>query len=76
MQGQHGSHQMLRVKEVAARLDVHVSTVYRLVDSGQLRSARIGTGKGTVRIPKDSLETYLESLGLVENTTNEEEATA
>lgn len=72
MQDQHSSHQMLRVKEVATRLDVHVSTVYRLVDSGRLRSARIGTGKGTVRIPKDSLESYLKSLGLVENTTTEE----
>ncbi|GAA4890998.1 helix-turn-helix domain-containing protein [Saccharopolyspora cebuensis] len=55
---------MLRVKAVANVLDVHISTVYRLVESGQLGSVRIGFGKGAIRIPADSLNTYLVGLGV------------
>lgn len=55
---------MYRVKAVAEMLDVHVSTVYRLVESGRLHSARVGFGKGAVRIPAESLNAYLDSLGL------------
>lgn len=57
---------MLRAKQVAERLDVHVSTVYRLADSGALRAHRIGEGrlrKRGLRIPASAVEAYLnESL--------------
>ncbi|MEV8474856.1 helix-turn-helix domain-containing protein [Streptomyces sp. NPDC051173] len=33
---------MLRVKEVASRLDVHPATVYRWIKEGRLRSVRYG----------------------------------
>lgn len=53
---------MLRAKQVAERLDVHVSTVYRLADSGALRAHRIGEGrlrKRGLRIPASAVEAYL-----------------
>jgi excisionase family DNA binding protein len=36
---------LLRVSEVAKRLDIHVSSVYRLVDSGRLAAHVLGNGK-------------------------------
>jgi excisionase family DNA binding protein len=56
--------EMYRVKAVARKLDVHVSTVYRLVQSGQLPAGRVGIGKGTLRIPADSLHSYMVSIGM------------
>lgn len=53
---------MLRAKQVAERLDVHVSTVYRLADSGALRAHRIGEGrlrKRGLRIPESAVQAYL-----------------
>ncbi len=64
MQVNSTSTQMFRVKAVAEVLDVHVSTVYRLIESKHLGSVRIGFGKGALRIPADSLNDYLRNLGL------------
>ena len=50
--------QNYRVKVVAAALDVSVATIYRAIKSGALRAQRIGTGKGTVRVPGDALLDY------------------
>ena len=50
--------QNYRVNVVAAALDVSVATIYRAIKSGELRAQRIGTGKGTVRIPGDALLDY------------------
>jgi excisionase family DNA binding protein len=53
---------MLRAKDVADRLDVHVSTVYRLADSGRLRAHRIGEGrlrKRGLRIPESAVAELL-----------------
>lgn len=55
---------MYRVKAVAEVLDVHVSTVYRLAESGRLHSVRVGFGKGALRVPADSLNAYLRELGM------------
>lgn len=55
---------LFRVKDVANVLDVHISTVYRLVESEQLGSVRIGFGRGAIRIPAESLSGYLVQLGL------------
>jgi excisionase family DNA binding protein len=55
---------LFRVKHVASVLDVHVSTVYRLIESERLGSVRIGFGKGAIRIPSQALNDYLVSLGL------------
>ncbi|MEU2724046.1 helix-turn-helix domain-containing protein [Streptomyces smyrnaeus] len=54
--------ELLVAKQAAARLKVHVSTVYRLIDSGALRAHRLGGGtvrRRGVRIPASALDEYL-----------------
>jgi excisionase family DNA binding protein len=56
---------MLRVKEVAARLNVHPATVYRWIKEGRLEAFRYGKpqvvgapaqrGGGAIRIPESAL---------------------
>ena len=50
---------LLTVKEVAGRLRVSVSTVYELLQSGELPSFRVGLSGGALRISVADLETYL-----------------
>lgn len=50
---------MYRVKAVADMLDVSVTTVYRAVEAGQLDAYKLGTGKGTIRIPGEAVAAYL-----------------
>lgn len=50
-----------RVRAVADMLDVHPATVYRAIESGQLDAYKIGTGKGTLRIPGHALSVYLDA---------------
>ncbi len=52
---------MLSVKQVAGRLNVSVGTIYGLVNRGRLAAYRIGVGRGTLRIPEESIERFLES---------------
>lgn len=61
MQGQ--GTRMLRVKDVAARYDVSKATIYRAIESGQLDALKLGTGKGTLRIPEYALRAYEEDCG-------------
>lgn len=59
---------MLRVKEVAARLDVHPATVYRWIKEGHLPAVRYGkpqvagsikTGPGgAIRVPESALVSF------------------
>ncbi|MFF2502162.1 helix-turn-helix domain-containing protein [Streptomyces sp. NPDC058067] len=54
--------QMLTASEVASRLNVHVSTVYRLTDNGDMRAHRIGGGtvrRRGLRIPESAVVEYL-----------------
>lgn len=56
---------MLRVKEVAKRLNVHPATVYRWIQEGRLEAVRYGKpqvvgtpaqrGGGAIRIPEAAL---------------------
>ncbi len=50
---------VLSVKEVAERLNVSLGTVYALVSKGTIKAFRIGIGRGTLRIPEESLDAYL-----------------
>ncbi|MDR7301629.1 helix-turn-helix transcriptional regulator [Haloactinomyces albus] len=52
---------MYRVKAVAERYDVSVDTIYRAIESGQLDALKLGTGKGTLRIPEHALRAYEEA---------------
>lgn len=54
--------ELLRVSEVAARLNLHVSTVYRLADSGRLSAHALGDGKVRrrgIRIWRSSVDELL-----------------
>lgn len=48
---------LLTPKEVAARLQVHPRTVYRLIDSGELEGYAIG---GSIRIDEAAYNAYIE----------------
>lgn len=37
--------ELLDAKQIASRMRVHVSTVYRLADSGRLKAMRLGSGE-------------------------------
>lgn len=52
---------MMRVAEVARRLDVSDKVVYALLESGRLRAYRVGAGRGSYRVTEDQLRAYLES---------------
>ena len=54
----------LKVKDVAVALDVNVQTVYALVKQGDLKSFRVGAGRGTIRIPRAALKTYADERGI------------
>ena len=51
----------LTIRQVAERLNVSASTVYRLVSSGKLSCHRIGVGHGAVRVSEAERAAYLES---------------
>lgn len=52
---------MLSVSEVAARLGVSPSAVYRLCDAGLIRHHRVGLNRGKIRVPEDAVTDYLRS---------------
>jgi excisionase family DNA binding protein len=47
------------VRDAAKRLEIGVSTVYALCHNGRLRHARIGLGRGVIRISEADLEVFL-----------------
>ena len=49
----------LMVKEAAVRVGVSEATVYNLCRAKKLRHLRLGTGRGTIRIPEDALEALI-----------------
>lgn len=55
--------EMLTVAEVAVILGkIHVTTVYRLIRTGELRAHRMGGGKlrpRGVRVPRSAVDAYL-----------------
>ena len=52
---------LLSVKEASQRLAVSRGCIYELIASGKLAHARIGCGRGTIRIPEEAVEEYLEA---------------
>ncbi|MFE3865981.1 helix-turn-helix domain-containing protein [Streptomyces goshikiensis] len=66
---------MLRVKEVAAVLNVHTATVYRLIESGDIKAVRSGRPRrqgtrargGAIRIPEEALKEHLAKSAYVVN---------
>ncbi len=52
---------MLKVTQVAEKLNVSESIVYALIDAGRLACDRIGVGRGTIRVSSEDLDIYLAS---------------
>ncbi len=52
----------MRVRDVAARLEVSASLVYELIASGKLRCTRHGMGRGCIRVSEDQLAAYLDGV--------------
>lgn len=48
----------MHVKEAAAELDVHPSTIRRAVHSGELEAVRLGPN-GRVRVPREALAEFV-----------------
>jgi excisionase family DNA binding protein len=58
-----GRGRFLRVREVAERLDVDKSTVYRLVQTGGLPALQLRGRGSTVRIDERELDAWLYEQG-------------
>lgn len=54
----------LRVHDIAAALRVDRATVYREIAAGRLTSYRVGTGRGTIRVPRAAFTQYLADRGI------------
>ena len=52
---------LLKPRQLAERLNVSVSTIYCLVETGRIACHRIGVGRGAVRVSEEQLAEYLES---------------
>jgi len=50
---------LYKVEEVARRLNVSASTVYRMVQAGQIEHHRIGCGRGAIRFSESQVRSYL-----------------
>ncbi len=51
--------ELLTAGEVATRLKVTPGYIRWLARTGQMPSVRIGVGRGSIRIPSDSLSAYV-----------------
>ena len=60
--GSDDSHEMLSPNQVAGELQLHINTVYRLIQSGLLKSYNLSSGnlKTYYRVRRVDLENYLE----------------
>ena len=52
---------MYQVRAVAEHFGVSVATIYRAIGSGQLAALKLGTGKGTIRVPGSAVADYSEA---------------
>jgi len=40
-----------------------VATIYRAIEGRQLRALKLGTGRGTIRVPQSALEAFATACG-------------
>ena len=50
------SDNLLKADEVATKLNVHINTVYRYIDSGELKAIRL---EGVLRVRVSDLERFM-----------------
>ena len=58
------SDHYMRVRDYARKFSLDESTVYKMIDRGEIKAIRIG--KKTLRIPSSELERYLEREPAIE----------
>ena len=51
-----GLPEIMTTKEVADYLRIHLSTVFRMVRTGQLPGFRVGAGRGDYRFRRSNIE--------------------
>jgi excisionase family DNA binding protein len=61
---QAASNPPLRVQDIAIALRVDRATVYREIAAGRLTSYRVGSGRGTIRVPHSAFTQYLADRGI------------
>jgi excisionase family DNA binding protein len=54
--------ELLTVAQAAERLGVKAQLVYQLCAAKKLRHARIGNGRGTIKIPAVAIDEYLSGV--------------
>ncbi|MFF4346770.1 helix-turn-helix domain-containing protein [Streptomyces sp. NPDC001530] len=54
----------LRVKAIADALRVDRATVYREIAAGRLPAYRVGSGRGTIRVPRAAFTQYVADRGI------------
>ena len=52
---------LLKIPQVAERLNCSQATAYALVESGQLPAVKIGAGGGGVRVTEEDLASFIQS---------------
>jgi excisionase family DNA binding protein len=55
----HEVEQLYKVEEVARRLRVSPSTIYNVVETGEMPCYRIGKGRGAIRIAEAHIQQFL-----------------
>lgn len=58
------TNEPLRVKDIAAALNVANATVYAEIKAGRLTSYRVGQGRGTIRVSRAAFTSYLDERGI------------
>jgi excisionase family DNA binding protein len=53
---------VLTVRQAAERLQVAPATIYGLCGRQKLAHLRIGAGRGTIRIPEESLDAFVSGV--------------
>ncbi|MFJ5027789.1 helix-turn-helix domain-containing protein [Streptomyces sp. NPDC088560] len=52
------------MKAIAGALRVDSATIYREIKAGRLAAYRVGTGRGTIRVPRNAFSQYLDERGI------------
>lgn len=60
--GTQWKKEFMTVQEVAHELHLARATVYRMIGDGVIASVKIGSGRGRIRVPRDEVKHYIESL--------------
>jgi excisionase family DNA binding protein len=50
---------LYKIDQVAERLNISISTLYRLVASGRIEHHRIGCGRGAIRFSESQVRAYM-----------------